>query len=61
MSIPSREASLLLLKSCTPALFICELKAANIWKNSAFKAVISVRCGDFCGQWPSAYTFLHKV
>lgn len=54
MGIPSGEASLLLVKSCSPALFVCELKAAKIWKNSAFKAVVSVRCGDFCGQWPPA-------
>lgn len=54
MWILSREASLLLLKSCSPALFDCQLKAAKIWKSNAFEAVISVRCGDFSGQWPPA-------
>lgn len=59
--IPSRGASLLLLKSCSPALFVCALKTAKVWKNSAFKAVISVRCGGFCGQWPPAAYLPSKI
>lgn len=36
-------------ESCSPAWFVFELRSAGIWSRSVFKAVISVRCKDFCG------------
>lgn len=45
-----------------PCLLVCKLRSARIWSSHFFKAIVSVRCGDFCEQWhPSTLSLAQKL